>query len=267
MPSSPRRRTANSDGRLVGPVEARLLVADHAALAQLDHAPAHLVDHLLVVGRDDDGRAGAVDPVDQLHDPDRRLGVEVAGRLVAEQQRRVVDERARDRDALLLAARQLVGVVVQLGRQADQAQDVRHLAADRLAVLADHLERVRDVRVDRAVRQQLEVLEDDADVAAQLRHLAAAHLGQRVAGDRDVALGRLELLHQQADAGRLAAAGRADDEDELAAADLQRDAVERDVPAGVDLRDVVELDYGQRGRRRRPRDPCAGAGVVTGRAM
>src|SRR5215212_1736385 len=85
-------------GRLVVAVEPGALVADDAALAQLDHAPAHLVDHLLVVGRDDDGRAGAVDPVDQLHDPDRRLGIEVAGRLVGQQQRRVVDERARDRD-------------------------------------------------------------------------------------------------------------------------------------------------------------------------
>ena len=36
------------------------------------------------------------------------LGVEVAGRLVGEQQRRVVDERAGDREALLLAARELM---------------------------------------------------------------------------------------------------------------------------------------------------------------
>jgi hypothetical protein len=47
-----------------------------------------------VVRGDDDGRARAVDPVEQLHDPDGRLGVEVARRLVGEQQRRVVDERA-----------------------------------------------------------------------------------------------------------------------------------------------------------------------------
>ena len=117
------------------------------------------------MGGDDDGRARAVDPVDQLHDPDRRLGVEVAGRLVGQEQRRVVDERARDRHALLLAARQLVGVVVQLRREADQAEDVRHLAPDLLTTLADDLERVRDVRVDGAAGKQLVVLEDHADVA------------------------------------------------------------------------------------------------------
>src|SRR4051794_9854594 len=207
--------------RLVRAVEAGLLVADDAALAELDHAPAHLVHHLLVVGGHDDGRAGAVDPVDQLHDPDRGLGVEVAGGLVAEQERRVVDERAGDRYALLLTARELVGVAVQLGAQADQAQDVRHLAADRLAGLADHLERVGDVRVDRAVGQQLVVLEDHADVAAQVGQPLRGDLVQVTARDADDARGGLELLHQQADAGGLAAARRPHEEDELAAADLQ----------------------------------------------
>ena len=60
----------------------------------------------------------------------------------------------------------------------------------------------------------------------------------------------LELLQQQADAGGLAAAGRADEEDELAAADAHRRAVEADGAAVIDLRDVLELDYG-RGRLRR----------------
>src|SRR3954471_24144651 len=235
-------------GRLVRAIEAGLLVADDAALAQLDHAAAHLVDHLLVVGGHDDGRTGAVDPVDQLHDPDRGLGVEVAGRLVAEQERRVVDEGASDADSLLLAAGELVGVVVELGAQADQAQDVRHLAADHLPVLPDHLERVGDVRVDGAVGEQLVVLEDDAEVAAQPRDLAARHVGQRVAGDQDVALGRLELLHQKADAGRLAAARGPDEEHELAAADLHAHALQADVPPGIDLGEVIELDYGNVGR-------------------
>src|SRR5258708_22155219 len=64
-------------GRLVVLVHAAGLVADEATLVQLDHAPPHLVHHLAVVRRDDDRGACAVDPVDQLHDPDRRLGVQV----------------------------------------------------------------------------------------------------------------------------------------------------------------------------------------------
>jgi hypothetical protein len=195
------------------------------------------------VGGHDDGRAGAVDPVDQLHDPDGGLGVEVAGRLVGEQQGRMVDERPRDRDALLLTARQLVREVVELGREADEPQDVRHLAADLLAVLAEHLQRVGDVVVDRAVRQELVVLEHDADVAAQVGDAAARDLAQRAAGDRDLALARLELFLEQADAGRLPAARRADQEHELAAADAHRGLVDRDGAAVVDLGDIAELHH------------------------
>ena len=39
--------------------------------------------------------------------------VEVAGRLVGQHDRRIVGERARDRDALLLAARQLRRIVMR----------------------------------------------------------------------------------------------------------------------------------------------------------
>src|SRR4051794_2250875 len=52
---------AQTDGelgcRLVVLVHAAGLVADDPALVELDHAPPHLVDHLAVVGRDDDRRA------------------------------------------------------------------------------------------------------------------------------------------------------------------------------------------------------------------
>ena len=83
------------------------------------------------MGDHQDRRAAAVDPVEELHDPDGRVGVEVAGRLVADEQRRVVDERARDRDALLLAAGELVGQRVRLVREADHREHLGHLPADR----------------------------------------------------------------------------------------------------------------------------------------
>ena len=132
-----------------------------------------------------DGRAGLVDPVEQLHHADRGDRVEVAAGLVGEQQRRVVDEGAGDRDALLLAAGELVGVAVELGREADQAQRLRHLGADLGAAGADHLQRVGDVVVDGAVGQQLEVLEDGADVAPQLRDLLLRQGADVAAGDAD----------------------------------------------------------------------------------
>jgi hypothetical protein len=77
---------------------------------------------------------------------------------------------------------------VELGREPDQADDVRHLPADLGTGLAHDLERVRHVGRDRPVREKLVVLEDDADVAAQVWHPAALHRPQRLAGDEQLAL-------------------------------------------------------------------------------
>ena len=67
--------------------------------------------------------------------------------------------------------------------------------------------------------------------------------------------GRVELLQQQADERRLAGAGRADDEHELALVDVERDVPQRDDVGLVDLRDPLEDDHrpgarGALGRRR-----------------
>ena len=68
------------------------------------------------------------------------LGIQRAGRLVAQQQRRILAQRAGDGHALLLAAGELVGALVELVLQAHQAQHLGHLRLDDVAALADDLE-------------------------------------------------------------------------------------------------------------------------------
>src|SRR5262245_15920705 len=126
---------AHAGGELAGGLVTRRvgaggLVADDAAVVERDHAAPHLVDHLAVVGHDDNGGAGPVDPVEHLHDPDGGVGIEVSGRLVGQQQRRVVDERTGDGETLLLAARKLVGEALDLVGEANEAQSIGDLAAD-----------------------------------------------------------------------------------------------------------------------------------------
>src|SRR4029079_4873441 len=53
-------------------VDAGGLVSYDAPVVELDDPLAHLVDDAGVVGRHHHGRAGAVDPVEQLHDADAR---------------------------------------------------------------------------------------------------------------------------------------------------------------------------------------------------
>src|SRR2546423_4510395 len=85
-------------------VAGRRLVAHQPSLVERQHSATHLVHRLAVVRGDEDRGAGAVDPVQELHDPDRGLWVEVAGGLVRQQKRRVIDEGSRDGYALLLPA-------------------------------------------------------------------------------------------------------------------------------------------------------------------
>src|SRR3978361_187599 len=90
-------------------VDAARLVPDQGAAIELDDPAAHHVDDPRVVGRHDDGRAGAVDAVEEAHDPGRGGRVQVSGRLVGQEDQRPVDERAGDGDPLLLATGELVG--------------------------------------------------------------------------------------------------------------------------------------------------------------
>ena len=149
-------------------VDAAGLVTDDPAALDLDDAAAHLVHDVGVVGDHHDRRAGAVDPVQQAHDLDRGVRVEVSGGLVGQQDQRPVHERPGDGDPLLLTTGELVRVAVLLAAEPDQLQHLGHdPAGDRLG-LADHLEGERHVLVRGAVGQQPEVLEDAADRAPEV---------------------------------------------------------------------------------------------------
>src|SRR5262245_54351513 len=99
-----------------------LVVADiglDAAVAQADDAASPLGDVVLVSDHDD-GLTGLVELAQHLHDLVAGVRVEIAGRLVGEDDVRVVDQRPGDRNALLLAAGELHRPVVEPVAQANQ---------------------------------------------------------------------------------------------------------------------------------------------------
>ena len=57
------------------------------------------------MGRDDDTGAAQRRARDQIHDVDAEVRVEISGRLIREQDFRLVDQCASQRDPLLLATR------------------------------------------------------------------------------------------------------------------------------------------------------------------
>jgi hypothetical protein len=83
----------------------------------------HLGGDPLIVGRDQRGTAFAAHQIEEFAEHDIGGGfVEVAGRLVGEDQRWLVGERAGDGDALLLAARQLGGPVLEALAEAERTK-------------------------------------------------------------------------------------------------------------------------------------------------
>ena len=162
----------------------------------------------------------------QLEDLTAGLRVEVAGRLVGEQDRGPRDEGARDRHPLLLAAGQLGRAVAAPALEADLPHE---LVYPRLVgLLAGDRERQGDVLLGVEHRQEVEELEDEANVLpAQPRQRCVAEGAQLGAGDRDRARGRLVETREQVHEGGLARPRWTHHSDELAGTHLEIDAAKR----------------------------------------
>ena len=154
-------------------------ISSSAVSTSCSSSPGELLDDL-AVGEEEDavGRGGRTRLVrdhderlavvlhrraQQLEDLAAGLRVEVAGRLVREDDGRPAHERAGDRDALLLAAGELGRAVRAPVLQADLVEQVLEEVLVRLR--PGEREREGDVLLGGQHRQQVEELEDEADVA------------------------------------------------------------------------------------------------------
>ena len=154
---------------------------------------------------------------------DAQLRVEVRERLVHEEGLRLAHDRPAHRDTLALSARECgrpsleqLAEPEQLGHLVDAPSDLRLLRP------AD-LQAVAEVVADAHVRVERVRLEDHRDVAVPGREV-----GDVAAADRDRAFGDFLEARDHAQQRRLPAAGRPDEDDELAVVDLERDVVDRD---------------------------------------
>ncbi len=229
---------------------------DVVHVARLDDLPvlhhgdavAGRAHDLHLVRDDDDGDAElGVDAPQEREDLARRLGVERGGRLVGEEDRGLRRERAGDPDALLLPARELARVGLRLVGEPHEREELGDARRALLARPARHLERVGHVPGDGARRQEVELLEHHPDPRAHLAHAALGQARDDLAVDDDLAarhrLQRVDEPHER----RLPGAGVADDAEDLAAADGQRDVVDRvhgTVALAEGLAHVAQLDRG-----------------------
>ena len=170
-----------------------------------------------IVVRDDDDRAAivAIHLLDEREDLFGGVVVERAGGLVAQQQPGIFHERAPDGAALLLPTRYLMGELLAMLPQAQRVQKRLHGQGVVGEVLADF-----DVLLHGQVAHQVVELEDEAQLAAAVFHkVAVSQAGKLGAIDADgPGIRRLQTAHQ-VEEGRLAAAGRAQQNANLALSD------------------------------------------------
>ena len=162
----------------------------------------------------------------------RHLRVDVAGRLVGEQQLRLVDDGAGDGRALLLAARQHRREGVHAIAQPDPLQQVGHVLLVVGDALAGDAQRHGHVLPGRHVIEQAEVLEHDADAAAQLGALGGVYAADVLAQHVNLPAGRRHRHEQQAQQRGLAGARGAGEEVERARPQVKGDVAQHLVPRG-----------------------------------
>jgi hypothetical protein len=115
-----------------------------------------------------------------------------------------------------------------VSRQVHQHEGLVHLTGDRLMRDATQAQAERNILKHGEVGEQRQVLEDHVRGAPIRRDV-----GDDLTPEHDLAGGRILQTADHAQGRRLAAPGRAEEGEKLAAADLERDAVHRDDCAEV----------------------------------
>ena len=141
---------------------------EDAAPVEREAAAARLPDEVHVVRGDEDGRPADVDLREEPHHLLGEAVVEVPGRLVGDEELGLVDEGARERDALLLAPGELLGEGVDAVVELDEAEHLVGAPAALGERDAEELQDEGDVLEDGPRGEELVVLEDDPHRPPQL---------------------------------------------------------------------------------------------------
>ena len=200
-----------------------LLVGD-AAVVQV-HAAVGEARHHRIVRDHHDGAALLVELAQQAQHDLFVLRVEIAGGLVGEDDARIVDERARDAHALLLASGKMRR---QMLRAVGQPHPLQRL--ERFALVGHAVEVLRQHHVleRRQVGDQVELLEDEADLlGAEAVQLGVGERGHVLAFEIDLARGGAVQAADQIHQRGLPRARGTHHRQPLAGLDVQRDIVER----------------------------------------
>ena len=222
----------------------RLPVDDHAALEADDFLGA-LREFGIVRDEHERGAGAGVQPEQTVNDQLAGLSIEVPGRLVGEQDFWLVDERARQGDALLFAAGELRRIMGEPFAQTHALQERDRLVTDLVA--AAQFQRNHHILQSGQSRNELKRLKNETDLfISQAGATILVQPAKVNAVDAHFTGSRLIESGAQAEQSRFAAAGRPDDgargRDRKGEADVLEDD-EGAVHAGITLGQRLDIQY------------------------
>ena len=224
------------------------------AVAHLDDAVDRVGDTRRVRD-DDDGAAELVAQPPERVEHDLLVAlVELRGRLVGEDERRLARGGSRDRDPLLLAARERAGALRSRAAEAE-ARRARGRPPARRRGRAREPQPSGDVLARGQRRPEVAALEDDRDLACAVGGELALRRAARASGRRRARRPPTARRGRPPDAAPCSCpTRRAEQRDELARLDPQVEPAQRDGlgrARAEDLEDVVELERAERDLERR----------------
>ena len=222
-------------GRVVEHFLRRADLLDEAVLHD-DDAVAQGHGLGLVVGDVDEGGVDALAQLDDLRAHlVAQLGVQVGQRLVHQEHLGITDDGAADGHALALAAGQRLGLAVQVLGDVQNLGRLPHLLVDLLLGYLAQLQGEGHVLIYGHVGVQGVALEDHGDVP-----VLRLHVVHPLAADDQIALGDILQAGDHPQRGGLAAAGGADQDDELLVRNLQVEVVNRGHLVVIDLLHILQ---------------------------
>jgi hypothetical protein len=177
----------------------------------------HVLAHAQVMCDNDPGAVVFVDEIrERLHDLIGAFGVKGGGRLVCQNDGRIMDQGTRDGDALLLAAGELRREVVQPVTEPETGEDLRRTEASRFIGFAVEAQHEFDVFSGSEKGDQVVRLEGEANLfAAQPDAMLIVHPRQVLPIDQHLSAARGKQRREDGQHRGLARSARSDQRDEL----------------------------------------------------
>jgi hypothetical protein len=148
---------------------------------------------------DKDGDAKLIDLPEQLHDLPADEWIKVPGWLISNKEFWVANDGARDRSALLLAARERVRVSLGERSEPNDSKGALNSGVNLFAWRTSDLQRKGGVLANGASLQESEVLEDHANTSTQVGDLARLKGVYRVPRNMHLTRERDHVAHKEAD--------------------------------------------------------------------